>query len=203
VCPWKEAERRRSRVECKGVGYYQFRSISANGKRDTQLGCLLGINDLWTEITPRNTCSITSLPAPVMARTCFLPSTLQTRPFLSVPHSNEQCESRRGLFKGAFFSDGSTIRGVPRPLPYGRFRNFFSTVGRAPWTGERRGQTSMPRVGFEPTIPVSERSRPMYFTVRLQYSPNGRRKTSQYMRRSCRNSNRMQTSHVYNSMLGS
>jgi len=45
--------------------------------------------------------------------------------------------------------------------------NPFRHFGRTPWTGDRpiytvqhntekRGYTSMPRTGFEPTIPVSE-----------------------------------------------
>jgi hypothetical protein len=59
------------------------------------------------------------------------------------------------------------------PLDLGRFFSFLIlyTVGRTPWTGDqpaarplpthrttqtqnKRTQTSMPRVGFEPTIPV-------------------------------------------------
>jgi hypothetical protein len=60
----------------------------------------------------------------------------------------------------------------------GRFFNFlvFYTVGRTPWTGDqlvarslparrtartqnKRTQTSIPQMGFEPTIPVSERAK--------------------------------------------
>jgi hypothetical protein len=57
-------------------------------------------------------------------------------------------------------------------LDLGRFFSCLSlyTVGRAPWTEDqlvarplpehkqnKRAQISMPRVGFEPAIPVSER----------------------------------------------
>jgi len=57
--------------------------------------------------------------------------------------------------------------------------NLFWTFGRSPWTADRpdvttlptqenttqkkRGNTSMPRTGFEPTIPMFERSK----TVRV------------------------------------
>jgi hypothetical protein len=63
-------------------------------------------------------------------------------------------------------------------LGLGRFFSFliFYTVGRTPWTGDqpvarplpaqrtaqtenKRTQTSMPKVGFEPTIPVFEREK--------------------------------------------
>jgi hypothetical protein len=56
---------------------------------------------------------------------------------------------------------------------------YFYTVGRTPWAGDqpvarplllhrgphtqnKRTQTSMPRVGFEPTIPVSERAKAVH-----------------------------------------
>jgi hypothetical protein len=64
------------------------------------------------------------------------------------------------------------------PLDLGRFFSFLilNTVGRTPWTGDqpvarplpthrttqtqnKRTQTSMPRVGFEPTNPVFERAK--------------------------------------------
>jgi hypothetical protein len=60
------------------------------------------------------------------------------------------------------------------PWPLFQFRNLFYTVGRTPWTGispsqglythrttqtqNKRTQTFMPRMGFEPTIPVFERA---------------------------------------------
>jgi hypothetical protein len=61
-------------------------------------------------------------------------------------------------------------------------RHIIYTVGRIPWTGDqpvarplprhrtaqtqdKRTQTSMPRVGFKPTIPVFERAK----TVRTLY----------------------------------
>jgi hypothetical protein len=62
-----------------------------------------------------------------------------------------------------------------RPRPLLQFRNNFFTDGRTPWTSDqpvarplpthrttqtqnKRTQTSMPRVGFEPTIPASKRA---------------------------------------------
>jgi hypothetical protein len=61
-------------------------------------------------------------------------------------------------------------------LGLGRFFTFliFYTVGRTPWTGDQlvarplpthrtaQTQTSMPRVGFEPTIPVFERAKTVH-----------------------------------------
>jgi hypothetical protein len=66
-------------------------------------------------------------------------------------------------------------------LDLGQFFSFLilRTVGRTPWTGDqpvarplptrrttetqnRRTQTSMPRVGFEPTIPVFERAKTVH-----------------------------------------
>jgi hypothetical protein len=66
-------------------------------------------------------------------------------------------------------------------LDLGRFSSFliFYTVGRTPWTGDqpfarpllahktaqtlnKRTQTSMPQVGFEPTIPVFERTKKVH-----------------------------------------
>jgi hypothetical protein len=56
-------------------------------------------------------------------------------------------------------------------LALGRFFSFliFYTVSRTPWTGDqpvarplpahRTAETSMPRLGFEPTIPVFERAK--------------------------------------------
>jgi hypothetical protein len=56
-----------------------------------------------------------------------------------------------------------------------QFRNLFYTDGRTPWTSDQpvvrplptqrqnnRTQTSMPRVGFEPTIPVFERAKTVH-----------------------------------------
>jgi hypothetical protein len=57
--------------------------------------------------------------------------------------------------------------------------SIFCTVGRTPWTGDqpvasslpshrtaqtqnKRTQTSMPQVGFEPTIPVFERAKTVH-----------------------------------------
>jgi hypothetical protein len=71
---------------------------------------------------------------------------------------------------------------IYRPLlGLGRFFSFlnFYTVGRTPWTGDepvalplpahtteqtqnKRTQTSMPQVGFEPTIPVFERAKTVH-----------------------------------------
>jgi hypothetical protein len=62
------------------------------------------------------------------------------------------------------------------PWPLLQFRNNFYTDGRAPWTSDqpvarplpkhrttqtknKRTQTSTPRVGFEPTIPVFQRAK--------------------------------------------
>jgi hypothetical protein len=64
------------------------------------------------------------------------------------------------------------------PLPLFQFLNPY-TVGRTPWTGDqpvarplptrrttqirnKRTQTSMPRVGFEPTTPVFERAKTVH-----------------------------------------
>jgi hypothetical protein len=60
-------------------------------------------------------------------------------------------------------------------LNLGRFFRFLImyTVGRTPWTGDqpvarplptqnKRTQTSMPRVGFEPTIPAFERAKTVH-----------------------------------------
>jgi hypothetical protein len=66
-------------------------------------------------------------------------------------------------------------------LDLGRFFSFLViyTLGRTPWTGDqpvarplpthrttqtqnKRTQTSMPRVGFEPTIPVFERTKTVH-----------------------------------------
>jgi hypothetical protein len=76
-------------------------------------------------------------------------------------------------------------------LGLGRFFSFliFFTVGRTPWTGDqlfarllpahgiaqtqnKRIQTSMPQVGFEPTIPVYERAKTVIMpeTVWLPWS---------------------------------
>jgi hypothetical protein len=55
-----------------------------------------------------------------------------------------------------------------------QFRNLFYTDGRTPWTGDQpvprplpkhrttQTQTSIPRVGFEPTIPVLERAKTVH-----------------------------------------
>jgi hypothetical protein len=62
------------------------------------------------------------------------------------------------------------------PLPLLQFRNLFYTVGRTPWTRDqpvtwplpkhritqrhnKRTQTSMPGVGFEPMIPAFKRTK--------------------------------------------
>jgi hypothetical protein len=62
------------------------------------------------------------------------------------------------------------------PWPFLQFRNPFYTDGRTPWTSDqpvgrllpihrttqtqnKRTQTSMPRVGLEPTIPAFERAK--------------------------------------------
>jgi hypothetical protein len=64
------------------------------------------------------------------------------------------------------------------PWPLFQFLNLY-TVGKTPWTGDqpvarllptrrttqtqnKRAQTSMPRVGFEPTIPVFERPKSVH-----------------------------------------
>jgi hypothetical protein len=60
-------------------------------------------------------------------------------------------------------------------LVLGRFFSFLIlyTVGITPWTGDqpvarplhtqnKRTQTSTPQVGFEPTIPASERAKTVY-----------------------------------------
>jgi hypothetical protein len=64
------------------------------------------------------------------------------------------------------------------PLPHFQFLTLY-TVGRTPWTGDqpvaralptrkttrtqnKRIQTSMPQVGFEPTIPVFERAKTVH-----------------------------------------
>jgi hypothetical protein len=71
------------------------------------------------------------------------------------------------------------------PLDLGRFFNFLIlyTVGRTPWTGDqpvarllpthrttqtqnKRTQTSIPWVGFEPTIPVFERVKAVHASDR-------------------------------------
>jgi hypothetical protein len=63
--------------------------------------------------------------------------------------------------------------------PLLQFRNLFYTDGRSPWTSDqpvarplpthkttqtqkKRTQTSMPRVGFEPTIPAFERAKTVH-----------------------------------------
>jgi hypothetical protein len=63
-------------------------------------------------------------------------------------------------------------------LPHFQLLNLY-TVGRIPWTGDhpfvmslvtrrttqtqnKRTQTSMPKAGFEPTIPVCERAKTIY-----------------------------------------
>jgi hypothetical protein len=65
------------------------------------------------------------------------------------------------------------------PWPPLQFRNLFYTVGRNPWTSDqpvarplpthktpqtqnKHTQTSMPRVGFESTIPVFERAKTVH-----------------------------------------
>jgi hypothetical protein len=56
------------------------------------------------------------------------------------------------------------------PWPLFQFLNLY-TVGRTPWTGDEpvarprppnSTQTSMPRVEFEPTIPVFERTKTVH-----------------------------------------
>jgi hypothetical protein len=75
-------------------------------------------------------------------------------------------------------------------LDLGRFFNFLIlyTVGRTPCTGDqliarpllthdnkqnKRTQTSMPRVGFEPTIPVFERTKTFHALDRAQCDRSG------------------------------
>jgi hypothetical protein len=71
----------------------------------------------------------------------------------------------------------SVICGSTPLVDLGRFFQFINlyTVGRTPWTGDqpsqgrclhteqhkqnKRTQTSVPRLGFEPTIPVFERTK--------------------------------------------
>jgi hypothetical protein len=72
------------------------------------------------------------------------------------------------------------------PLDLGRFFSFLIlyTVGTTPWKGDqpdarqlpthgttqaqnKRTQTSMPRVGFEPTIPVFERAKTVHALDRV------------------------------------
>jgi hypothetical protein len=64
------------------------------------------------------------------------------------------------------------------PWPLFQFRNLFYTDDRTPWTGNqpvarplpthrtqtqnKRTQTSMPLVGFEPTIPAFEREKTVH-----------------------------------------
>jgi hypothetical protein len=65
------------------------------------------------------------------------------------------------------------------PWPLFSFVNFPHTIGRTPWTGNqpiarplpihrttetqnKRTQTSIPRVGFEPTIPAFERGKKVH-----------------------------------------
>jgi hypothetical protein len=65
------------------------------------------------------------------------------------------------------------------PWPLFQFDLFFYTVGRTPWTGEqpvarplpahrtaqaqnKRTQTSMPQIGFEPTTPVFQRAKTIH-----------------------------------------
>jgi hypothetical protein len=72
-----------------------------------------------------------------------------------------------------------------QPFGLGRFFSFsfLYTVGRTPWTGDqpvasplpthrttqtqnKRTQTSMPRVGFVPTIPMFERAKTVHASGR-------------------------------------
>jgi hypothetical protein len=66
-----------------------------------------------------------------------------------------------------------------RLFDLGSFFSFLTlyTVGRTPWTGitplrgryytqNKRTQTTMPRVGFEPTIPAFERAKTVHWTPR-------------------------------------
>jgi hypothetical protein len=83
---------------------------------------------------------------------------------------------------------GSTVLGEPWPPPYVKFQNrCFDSWQDSLDEGsarrkasacaeqrntERRGQTSMPRAGFEPTISVSKRSRPTPYCHILPYKKN-------------------------------
>jgi hypothetical protein len=81
-----------------------------------------------------------------------------------------------------------TIYGSTALLDLGRFFSFLIlyTVGRTPWTGDqpvarplpahrttqtqnKRTQTPMPRVGFEPTIPVFERAKTVHALDRAYF----------------------------------
>jgi hypothetical protein len=72
-----------------------------------------------------------------------------------------------------------SIYGSTAPVDLGRFSvSYLYTVGRTPWTGDqpaqgrylhtgrnkqnKRTQTSVPRVGLEPMIPVFERAKPVH-----------------------------------------
>jgi hypothetical protein len=81
------------------------------------------------------------------------------------------------MFSIIFFSVVLPTHSGPWPLI--QFRNHFYTDGRTPWTGDQpvarplhthrtiqtqntRTQTSMPRVGFELTIPAVERAKTVH-----------------------------------------
>jgi hypothetical protein len=72
-----------------------------------------------------------------------------------------------------------TLQPFVGPWPLLQFRNLFYTAGRTPWTGNqpvvrplptrrttqaqnKRTQTSMSSVGFEPTIPAFERAKTVH-----------------------------------------
>jgi hypothetical protein len=98
----------------------------------------------------------------------------------SFSKSHERVERKKERKKDIFihFHPSMALQPFVGPWPLLQFRNLFYTDGRTPWTSNQpvarplpthrttqtqnkrtHTQTSMPRVGFEPTIPASERAK--------------------------------------------
>jgi hypothetical protein len=83
-----------------------------------------------------------------------------------------------------FIHSAMALQPFVGPSPLLQFRNLFYTVGRTPWTSDqpdarplpthrtaqtqnKHNQTSMPRVRFDPRIPVFERTKTFHALHRL------------------------------------
>jgi hypothetical protein len=82
-----------------------------------------------------------------------------------------------------FIHSSMALQSFVGPWPHLRLRNLFYTDSRTPWTRDqpvarplpthrttqtqnKRTQTPMPQVGFEPTIPVFERAKTVHASDR-------------------------------------
>jgi hypothetical protein len=93
--------------------------------------------------------------------------------------NNPECRSQSNILSHSFIHSAMVLQPFIGPWPLLQFPYFFYIVGRTPWTSDqpvtrplpthratktqnKRIQTSIPWVGFESTIPASERAKTVH-----------------------------------------